>query len=125
MFSAKILSSQGKQTPCWQLIRKNKQAYNTEATLNSYLKLEPAHSQHRLRLYAQIVASVVHDMGPGLDFTRNINHAYLAKKRITERVVGSLSVESGLAASYIHVHDINHHVVPKSMQLQTVLFRPS
>ena len=25
----------------------------------------------------------------------------------------------------IHVHDTNHHVVPKSMQLQTVLFQPS
>ena len=24
----------------------------------------------------------------------------------------------------IHVHDTNHHVVPKSMQLQTVLFQP-
>ena len=24
----------------------------------------------------------------------------------------------------VHTHDTNHHVVPKSMQLQTVLFRP-
>ena len=24
----------------------------------------------------------------------------------------------------LEVHDTNHHVVPKSMQLQTVLFRP-
>ena len=63
-------------------------------------------------------------MGPGLDFKHVIlTMPILRKKRITERVVGSLSVESGLAASYIH--DTNHHVVPKSMQVQTVLFRPS
>ena len=26
---------------------------------------------------------------------------------------------------YLRIHDTNHHVIPKSMKLQTVLFRPN